>query len=309
MMSLIYNMYDYRLKTFIAVADCQSFTKAASAVNLSVSAVIKQITTLEEEFDTVLFDRRKTGVTLTEDGLYFYQCAHNIINLSADYTNRLPSRTEHPHTIRIANPQIYYPKTLKTLTNAYHESHPNIIFQILPYFDSETLDLDLNSILERFDMIYFLDKTNPESSEIKYTPFENIPFVCAVVENCDLCEFSAITPVTLENRVISMPVKGLNHEVDRIRDYLIKHIPGIQILERDGKISDQDQTDIILIPSVLSIFFTHRRFIPFHPDITISAGIFSHVSAPYYVQDFIRYCSEQFVETQNPTETIINESP
>lgn len=54
-------MYDYRLKTFIAVADCQSFTKAASAVNLSISAVIKQITTLEEEFDTVLFDRRKTS--------------------------------------------------------------------------------------------------------------------------------------------------------------------------------------------------------------------------------------------------------
>lgn len=68
---------------------------------------------------------------------------------------------EHPHTIRIANPQIFYPKTMKTLTNAYHESHPNIMFQILPYFDSETLDLNLNGILERFDMIYFFGQSNP----------------------------------------------------------------------------------------------------------------------------------------------------
>ena len=297
-------MYDYRLKTFIAVADCQSFTKAASAVNLSISAVIKQITTLEEEFDTVLFDRRKTGVNLTKDGLYLYTCAHEIMNQSADYLNRLPSRMEHPHTIRIANLQIIYPKPLKTLTNTYHESHPNVSFQILPYFDSETLELNLNSILEHFDMVYYLNKVNHEPSGITYTPVEPTELLCAVVENCDLSSLSSISAHNLKSRVISMPSKGLNYELDLIREYLLKHVPGLQILDRDGKITDRDQTDIILIPSILSVFFTHRRFIPFHPALTISAGLFSKANAPYYVQDFIRFCSEQNVLPNFPPNNV-----
>ncbi|MEL6521275.1 MAG: LysR family transcriptional regulator [Pseudomonadota bacterium] len=57
-----------KLRIFHAVADAGSLTHAGESLNLSQSAVSRQIRTLEESLNTTLFHRHARGLILTEQG-------------------------------------------------------------------------------------------------------------------------------------------------------------------------------------------------------------------------------------------------
>ena len=57
-----------KLRIFHAVADAGSLTHAGDALNLSQSAVSRQIRALEESLNTTLFHRHARGLILTEQG-------------------------------------------------------------------------------------------------------------------------------------------------------------------------------------------------------------------------------------------------
>lgn len=74
------------LRTFICVAECGSFNKAARQLYLSSNAIIKQINALEAQLGKVtLFHRSFSGVTLTPSGQVFYKDAKKLLHL-ADQT-------------------------------------------------------------------------------------------------------------------------------------------------------------------------------------------------------------------------------
>ena len=77
-------MYNSQLTTFISVAESGSFTKAAEALFITPTAVMKQINTLEERIGITLFARTNHGLQLTEAGKSFLQDARYVI----DYSNR-----------------------------------------------------------------------------------------------------------------------------------------------------------------------------------------------------------------------------
>lgn len=76
-------MYNHMLDTFIAVADCGSFTKAAEKLYISPTAVMKQMNTLESHLDLKLVERTSSGVRLTSAGSVIYQDAKFMIDYSA----------------------------------------------------------------------------------------------------------------------------------------------------------------------------------------------------------------------------------
>ena len=57
-----------KLKIFYAVAEAGSFTRATINLNLSQSAISRQIQSLEEELKVQLFERHARGLILTENG-------------------------------------------------------------------------------------------------------------------------------------------------------------------------------------------------------------------------------------------------
>ena len=61
-----------KLKIFHAVAEAGSFTSATVNLNLSQSAISRQIQSLEEELNVKLFERHARGLTLTENGCLLY---------------------------------------------------------------------------------------------------------------------------------------------------------------------------------------------------------------------------------------------
>ena len=59
-----------KLKIFHAVAEAGSFTNATINLNLSQSAISRQIQSLEQDLKVQLFERHARGLTLTENGEY-----------------------------------------------------------------------------------------------------------------------------------------------------------------------------------------------------------------------------------------------
>ena len=62
-----------RLKTFYHVATAGSISKAMGTINLSQSAITRQIQSLEHSLKTKLFKRHTKGLTLTEQGTYLFE--------------------------------------------------------------------------------------------------------------------------------------------------------------------------------------------------------------------------------------------
>lgn len=76
-------MEDHKLKVFCTVTETKSFSKASEIIHLTQPAVSLQIQALEEIYETKLFDRSSSVVTLTPAGEVLYKYAKEILGLYA----------------------------------------------------------------------------------------------------------------------------------------------------------------------------------------------------------------------------------
>lgn len=73
-----------QLKTLITIANNRTFAQAADIVGLTPSAVSQQIQALEQELNTILFDRSSRPPKMTSSGLQVLELAKEIIKLEDD---------------------------------------------------------------------------------------------------------------------------------------------------------------------------------------------------------------------------------
>ena len=85
-----------KLKIFHAVAEAGNFTKATYALNLSQSAISRQIQSLEQELKTQLFERHARGLSLTENGEYLFKTAREVISKLKDVESALIDKKDKP---------------------------------------------------------------------------------------------------------------------------------------------------------------------------------------------------------------------
>lgn len=71
---------DFRIRVFMTVVEKGSLTEAAASLGISQSAVSQNIAELEKNLGGKLFERRRTGVVLTEEGTAFRKCASQILH-------------------------------------------------------------------------------------------------------------------------------------------------------------------------------------------------------------------------------------
>ena len=85
-----------KLRIFHAVAEAGSFTRAGESLNLSQSAVSRQVSALEEEVGVDLFHRHARGLTLTEQGEILFRTAHEMSSKLAITETLLSDASEMP---------------------------------------------------------------------------------------------------------------------------------------------------------------------------------------------------------------------
>lgn len=91
-----------KLRIFHAVASAGSFTHAGQMLTLSQSAVSRQISALEDEIMTPLFQRHARGLTLTDEGELLYGAVTDVLSRLAQAEEALKNAQEAPRgTLKI----------------------------------------------------------------------------------------------------------------------------------------------------------------------------------------------------------------
>ncbi|HLH12984.1 MAG TPA: LysR substrate-binding domain-containing protein [Methylovirgula sp.] len=122
-------LYDTTLlRTFAAVCDSGSFTKAARAVNLTQSAVSLHVKRLEDQVGALLIQRNARGIELTEQGEILLSYARRILALFKEAGERLGR--EGDNLIRIGAPEYFDLHTLSSLLAQFSARYPDVRLQI-----------------------------------------------------------------------------------------------------------------------------------------------------------------------------------
>ena len=129
-----------KLKIFHAVAEAGNFTKATYALNLSQSAISRQIQSLERDLKTHLFERHARGLSLTENGEYLYKTAHEVISKLKDVETTLIDKKNKPSGKLTVTTVVSFGTTwLTPRIKEFMELHPGIEVELI--FDDKELDL------------------------------------------------------------------------------------------------------------------------------------------------------------------------
>jgi DNA-binding transcriptional LysR family regulator len=129
-----------KLKIFYAVAEAGSFTRATINLNLSQSAISRQIQSLEEDLKVKLFERHARGLTLTENGEYVFKTAHEVISKLKDVETSLSDQKNKPTgKLTITTVRSFGTHWLTPRIQEFMQLNPNIEVELI--FDDEELDL------------------------------------------------------------------------------------------------------------------------------------------------------------------------
>jgi len=129
-----------KLKIFYAVAEAGSFTRATINLNLSQSAISRQIQSLEEDLKVQLFERHARGLTLTENGEYVFKTAHEVISKLKDVETSLSDQKNKPTgKLTITTVRSFGTHWLTPRIQEFMQLNPNIEVELI--FDDQELDL------------------------------------------------------------------------------------------------------------------------------------------------------------------------
>ena len=129
-----------KLKIFYAVAEAGSFTRATINLNLSQSAISRQIQSLEEDLKVQLFERHARGLTLTENGEYVFKTAREVISKLKDVETSLSDQKNKPTgKLTITTVRSFGTHWLTPRIQEFMQLNPNIEVELI--FDDKELDL------------------------------------------------------------------------------------------------------------------------------------------------------------------------
>ncbi|PLW74993.1 LysR substrate-binding domain-containing protein [Cohaesibacter celericrescens] len=119
-----------QLRSFIAIAETGSFTKAAEQVNKTQSAVSMQMRRLEERVGQTIFVRDGRQSRVTDTGVRLLDYARRMLSLNAE-TIAAFSTDAMAGTVRLGLPDDYAPRLLPTVLASFATTHPNIEIEVV----------------------------------------------------------------------------------------------------------------------------------------------------------------------------------
>jgi len=129
-----------KLKIFYAVAEAGSFTSATINLNLSQSAISRQIQSLEDDLKVKLFERHARGLTLTENGEYVFKTAHDVISKLKEVETSIADKKNKPSGKLTVTTFVSFGTTwLTPRIQEFMKLNPEIEIELI--FDDKELDL------------------------------------------------------------------------------------------------------------------------------------------------------------------------
>lgn len=215
-------MYNPQLETFLKVADCGSFNKAAEELYISPPAVIKQVNLLESSLNLQLFIRTHRGLILTEAGKSLYHDAKYIIQYCHESVNRARNAMQKEESvIRIGTSPMTPGQFLMDMWSSIHEICPDIKFKLIPFENTPENSIEiLKNLGKNIDIVAglfddaFLKSRKCDGLLLSYEPIR-----CAVSIYYD--------------RNFMIIHRGWNKCLDMMRDDLLQNHSQINIVDFD----------------------------------------------------------------------------
>ncbi|MDG0841959.1 LysR family transcriptional regulator [Staphylococcus equorum] len=119
------------MQYFVEVVNQKSMTKAAAKLFITQPTISNTIRLLEKELEVTLFNRYKNQIYLTDAGeAFFFQCKEMLKmyeNIPNELSNLLELKSGH---LKIGIPTIINIRRLIKLISQFHDSYPNVTFQL-----------------------------------------------------------------------------------------------------------------------------------------------------------------------------------
>ncbi|HEX9903780.1 MAG TPA: LysR family transcriptional regulator [Propylenella sp.] len=129
-----------KLRIFHAAAEAGSFTRAGETLNMSQSAVSRQVGALEQELGTPLFHRHARGLILTGEGELLMRAARDImLKLEHVRAQLVDSRGQPTGTLRVTTTVGLGSTWLTSRLNEFIDLYPGIHLELI--LDDSELDV------------------------------------------------------------------------------------------------------------------------------------------------------------------------
>jgi DNA-binding transcriptional LysR family regulator len=131
-----------KLRIFHAAAEAGSFTHAGDALNMSQSAVSRQVSALESDLGVSLFHRHARGLILTEQGELLFRAANDVLlKLDAVRTRLTESKDKPSGTLRVTTTVGLGSTWLTERVQEFLDHYPDVRLHLI--LDDGELDLNM----------------------------------------------------------------------------------------------------------------------------------------------------------------------
>ncbi len=295
-------MYNKHLETFIVVADLGSFAKAADALYISSTAVIKQINLLEQELDLQLFERTHRGIRLTKAGRSIYGDAKYIIQYSKDSITRANNAMQgEEKIIRIGSSLMTPAQFILELWPRIKEHCPEMKFRMVPFENTpENAREILGNLGTNIDIVAgWYDDNFLKTRGCAALKLDNDPICCAISVSHRLAFRDSLKISDLRGEHVMLIRRGWNRYTDAIRDELWTEHTDIDVTDVQFfnlEAFNQCESNNCLMFGFKKWENVHPllRFVPIEWEYTIPFGIFHSKKPSAHVNEFLKAVSKVY---------------
>lgn len=224
-------MYNPLLNTFVAVADCGSFTKASETLFISPTAVMKQMNALEKHLELKLIERTPSGIYLTQAGAVIYKEAKFMMEYSQKAISRAKAALyDYETTFCVGTSMLNPAKPFMDLWYLVNQDFPAYKLHLVPFADNHDGILsEIENLGEKFDFLIGVCDSKKWLSRCNFLPLGRYAKMVAVSREHPLASKTCINIEDLYGETLMMVRKGDSETNDHIRRNLEENHPEIHI--------------------------------------------------------------------------------
>lgn len=130
-----------QLRYFASVIDLSSVSKASRRLGVSQPTISQQLARLEAAVGVKLIERHKTGIELTEAGLFFHPQAIELLNGARALADGLATFASGTQTVRVAAMPSIARTLVPLVMDAFEERFPNVNLDLYECNATEAVSL------------------------------------------------------------------------------------------------------------------------------------------------------------------------
>ena len=188
-------MLHFKLQVFHTCAENLSFTKASERLFITQPAVTKSIKELENQMGIKLFERNRSGISLTQAGAVLFKYTEKIFEMKKklDYEISL-LRESFAGNLKLGASTTIGQYILPAILAQFNRQFPDIELSLL---NKNTQEIERDVISREIDL--GIIEGNSKRKELKYSPFMQDEIVAVVHNSNKLCKKGSLTPEELKH--------------------------------------------------------------------------------------------------------------